>query len=152
MSGGEIALDAIFGPRATPKAEPVTSTGDWTQKVSEPWRTWGAESDELQRQKRRFGTNADAVLRLGCDLDKALGLRPIWSRPKSVKGWTAGLAACLEAAGEYDRALVMETARKMREDKLTIKDPWSIEGMVAAAAAEKRSGGAGNGQFGSLSV
>ena len=149
---GEPALDAALGERQTPKVAPITSTGDWTKGASDPWRTWGAESEELQRQKRRFGPNADAVLKLGHELNKALGLHPIWSNPKKVKSWTAGLNACLQAAGEYGHDLVMETARKMREDKLTIKDPWSIEGMVAAAAAEKRSGGAGNGSFGSLSV
>jgi len=148
---GEAALDAAFGPRKTPKADSITSNGDWTKGAPEPWRTWGAESAELDKQKSKYGPNAEPVLRLGHELDRALGLRPIWERPRKVKSWMSGIHACLLAA-EWDADLVLMTARKMREDKLTIKSPWSIEGMVAAAAAEKRSGGAGGAVFGRLQV
>jgi len=107
------------------------------RQAQEPCLTWGVESEEMQRQVQRFGDEAYTVLRLGYELDRALGLRPIWNDRKKVKTWTSGLSACL-AEADGDWKMVVEAARVMRENKLSIKNPYSIEGMVADAAAKGR--------------
>lgn len=134
-------FDSIMGPRQhpIPQGQPVQSNGDWRERLQgNPHLAWGGESQEMQRQVERYGSKADPILRLGYELDRALGLRPAWSNRQEVKTWTSGLVECLENA-EHDWQLVITTARQMRGEGLSIKSPHSIKGMVTDAAAKKRS-------------
>jgi len=141
MPHGTAALENIMGPRQhfIPQGKPITSNGDWRERLRDnPHLTWGGESQEIQQQVERYGSRADPILRLGYELEQALGIRPAWSNRQEVKTWTSGLVECLENA-DHDWQLVVATARQMREEGLSIKNPHSIKGMVTDAAAKRRS-------------
>ena len=134
-------LDDIMGPRqhTIPQGDPVKSGGNWRKRLQDnPHLTWGSESQEIQRQVEQYGSSAHPILKLGYELERALGMRPAWDNREEVRTWTSGLAACLENA-DHDWQLVVSVARQMREEGLSIKNPHSIKGMVADAAAKKRS-------------
>jgi len=139
--GEDTALEDAMGPRQhpIPQGDPVQSNGNWRERLRDnPHLTWGSESQEIQRQVERYGSSAHPILKLGYELERALGMRPAWGNRQEVKTWMSGLVECLENA-DHDWQLVVSVARQMREEGLSIKNPHSIKGMVADAAAKKRS-------------
>jgi len=135
LTGDEL-LDA-FELGQTPRQK-VKPSKPFLEVMAEPYAQWGRQSEEFQRQLARFGVRGRRVQELGWNLEQKFGIRPLWSKPKLVKGWMAGLSDCLELA-ENDTQLVLDVARGMREEKLTIKNPYSLHGMIDDAMAKKRS-------------
>ena len=107
--------------------------------LEKPWAPWGAHSKEAQAQLARRDGMARSLRRLGYELDTMLGLRPLWKRKQSVASWFAGLANCL-AEAEGDVALVVEAAKHLREQEMTISSPHSLIKTTSALAAKRRSG------------
>lgn len=132
---GNALLDSFEIKRAP--TTNATKTPHWRERASTPATGWGGGSEEFQRQLVRYGGDGLDVQELGFELEAALGLRPDWKRPKKVKSWSAGLAECLEIA-EDSIPFVLEAARKMREDGLTIANPYSLHKTIAARMAERR--------------
>lgn len=137
----DTALEDALGSRQhpVPRREPIHSNGNWRKRLRDnPYLAWGNESQEVQRQVERYGSGGRPVLELGYELERTLGLRPAWGNRQEVRTWTSGLVECLENA-DHDWQLVVSVARQMREEGLSIKNPHSIKGMVADAAAKRRS-------------
>ncbi len=144
---GEPAMVEYFGPR--PERQEVKPSTPFREVMAEPFAEWGNTSAEFQRQLVRYGVRGRRVQELGWNLEQKFGIRPLWSKPRLVSGWMSGLSDCLELA-ENDTKLVLDVARGMREENLTIKNPYSLHGMINDAMAKKRSGESGT--FGVLQV
>jgi len=132
----ETLVDA-FGPRPErPQRKPPPH---WAQVAQEPWSSWGAESDEFQRQLQRYGEAGRDVQRLGADWQKLTQCPLDWNDKKAVKSWSSGLWTCLKAAGG-DASIVLDATRKAIEGELSIANPYSVLKMTQALVGERRRG------------
>jgi len=133
----EETLVDTFGPRPErPQRKPPPH---WAQVAQEPWSSWGAESDEFQRQLQRYGEAGRDVQRLGADWQKLTQCPLDWNDKKAVKSWSSGLWTCLKAAGG-DASIVLDATRKAIEGELSIANPYSVLKMTQALVGERRRG------------
>lgn len=119
---------------------PPAETPHYSQRMNEPWTRWGAESEEMQRQLNRFGEKGRTVQRIGHELERQFGMRPLWGDKAAVRGWMSGLSTILQEA-EGDEKLVIQAARELREAGLDVATPYSLRKKVASLAAKGRSSG-----------
>jgi len=134
----ERVLADAFGdpPEPGPTVEAAV-TPHWTKQAAQPWATWGAESDEFQRQLQRFGDSGRIVQELGYKLERATNLKPLWSMPKKVKSWSSGLWELYQEAG-CNIAVAIEAAKALRADKkMTPANPYSFVNVARALAADR---------------
>ena len=132
---GEELVEEYFGTK--PERESIPETPHWIERIAEDWTRWGAESQEMQHQLAAFGERGRNVQCLGYKIEKQFGLKPLWDKPKDVNRWTTGLAICLDLA-EGDEKIVIQAARTLIKDGMTVSDPWSLHKKTRAIVAEER--------------
>jgi hypothetical protein len=160
---GRALFEELFGP-ATTEGPPPTPEGmtpeafrhqqtaqaleaAYARQAEEPWLGWGSESRVVERY-HRAGLEKTTILRLCWALERHFGLHPVWGNAGHEGFWMREAADLLEAA-EGNVELVLDTARQMRADRLTISSPKSLFKKTVATMAERRSGIEGAGSPGS---
>jgi len=135
---GEELITEYFGP--PPERLPATKTPHYTQQMAEPWTHWGGGSEEMQRQLNRFGERGRTVQRIGYELERLYGMRPLWSDKAAVKSWMSGISTNLQEA-EGNEKLITQAAQELRDAGLEIATPYSLRKKIASLAAKVRSPG-----------
>lgn len=124
-------------------SEPARSTSP--VQSGEPWATWAEDSDAARAYLARNAHRASAldVKRVGYELERVYQLVPArnrdgtvnWSNKRRVESWLGGIINALEVVGGEPR-FVLQAARKLIEQGLTLSDPWALEKTARALSAE----------------
>jgi hypothetical protein len=136
---------ALFGPvQGSSEPPPRRTAEEYRQEVARslqsvqhpPWWDYGAESNVMSKFLNAHPNYRRAIRHLLYELEHSFGLVPPWGRIKPMKRWLQGALECARTA---EVPVVLAAARRLRENDMTVAEPWSLVKTASAIAAEDRS-------------